>query len=46
MIFTIYLSREIIDSQNQVFHGEDSTSPPAIQVILEFLSAGTAVPVN
>lgn len=46
MIFTIYLSREIIDSQNQVFHGEDSTSPRAIQVVLEFLSAGTAVPVN
>jgi len=46
MIFTIYLSREIIDSQNQVFPWEDSTSPPAIQVVLEFLSAGTAVPVN
>lgn len=46
MIFTIYLSREIIDSQNQVFPWEDSTSPRAIQVVLEFLSAGTAVPVN
>lgn len=46
MIFTIYLSREIIYSQNQVFPWEDSTSPRAIQVVLEFLSTGTAVPVN
>lgn len=46
MIFTIYLSREIIDSQNQVFPWKDSTSPRAIQVVLEFLSTGTAVPVN
>ncbi len=46
MIFTIYLSREIIYSQNQVFPWEDSTSPRATQVVLEFLSAGTAVLVN
>lgn len=46
MIFTIYLSREIIDSQNQVFPWEDSTSPRATQVVLEFLFAGTAVLVN
>lgn len=46
MIFTICLSREIIYSQNQVFPWEDSTSPRATQVVLEFLSAGTAVPVN
>ena len=46
MILTIYLSREIIYSQNQVFPWEDSTSPRATQVVLEFLSAGTAVPVN
>lgn len=46
MIFTIYLSREIIYSQNQVFPWENSTSPRATQVVLEFLSAGTAVLVN
>lgn len=46
MIFTIYLSLEKGDAQNQVFPGRDSTSPRSIQVVLEFLSAGTAVPVN
>lgn len=46
MIFTIYLSLEKGDAQNQVFPGRDSTSPRAIQVVLEFLSTGTAVPVN
>ena len=46
MIFTIYLSLEKGDARNQVFLWEDSTSPRAIQVVLEFLSAGTAVPVN
>lgn len=46
MIFTIYLSLEKGDAQNQVFPWEDSTSPRATQVVLEFLSAGTAVPVN
>lgn len=46
MIFTIYLSLEKGDAQNQVFPWEDSTSPRSIQVVLEFQSTGTTVPVS
>lgn len=46
MIFAIYLSLEKGDAQNQVFPGRDSTSPHIIQVVLEFQSTGTTVPVS